>query len=169
MHRPIIMIALAMSCTSALSAESRPPLPAGMAACAEIPDAVQRATCYDKEVARLRGQGSSPSASPSPARPAGSAPAATADFGSEALASRSHPADQPATLEARISALQELQQGVYVITLDNGQVWRQPERRAAFELKIGDKVTISKATMGAYRLWLDSRGSKQWVRVVRVR
>jgi hypothetical protein len=169
MNRPIFAIALALSCTAALSADDRSQLPSGMAACAEITDVAQRAACYDRQVAIIRGKENARDSAKAPESPkVATPPPAPADFGAESLASKSATSGPEPTLEARIARLQELQPGVYTITLDNGQVWRQPERREAFELKTGDAVRIRKATMGAYRLWLETRGAKQWVRVVRV-
>jgi hypothetical protein len=169
MNKSLASLVLALGCASALAAEGPARLPANVEACAEVKDAAQRAACYDREVAITRGAARTPAASTPPARAAVAPPAASADFGSESLVRKPQPADQAPVLEARIAELTEQLPGTYIITLDNGQVWRQPEARAAFVLKPGDEVRIKKGAMGSYRMWLESQGSKRWVRVLRVR
>jgi 23S rRNA pseudouridine2605 synthase len=58
---------------------------------------------------------------------------------------------------------------VYLVTLDNGQVWRHEDGGMAPYLVPGDAVTISRGAMGSYRLTRDAGKSKDWVRVTRVR
>jgi tRNA-dihydrouridine synthase len=42
-----------------------------------------------------------------------------------------------------------------VVTLDNGQVWRQAETRASFEAHAGDAVTVSSGAIGSFWLATD--------------
>ena len=77
--------------------------------------------------------------------------------------------DPDGTLAARITAVRQTTPEVYVFTLDNGQVWRQDEARYGFDPQVDDEVTVRKGSLGSYRLNLDKDGTKNWVRVTRVR
>ena len=83
--------------------------------------------------------------------PAGAAAAATA----AATATAGSPAVQvkpPNEFTAHIASISRNAAGRAVVTLDNGQVWRQSETRASFEASAGDAVTISSGVLGSY--WL---------------
>jgi hypothetical protein len=178
MNRSLFSIAVALACVPTWPAEGTSQLPANVAACANIPDTMQRASCYDREVAALSKAPvpaiptRPPSASPSGVAPPAPAPApAPAEFGVDSLERKARATSEPAsvTLKATVTSLREPRPGVYVITLDNGQVWRQSEPRISFLLKTGDGVSLKRGTLDAYRLWRDADGAKNWVRVSRVR
>lgn len=136
--------------------------------CAAISDATARLACFDAAAARSRAAVAAPaSASTSQSPPAASSASA---LGEEQLRSRrtDRDADEPA-LKARISEARRGNGGVYLLTLDNGHVWRHEQGSMAPYLKVGEAVTISPASLGSYRLTLDSGSSKNWVRVTRVR
>jgi hypothetical protein len=59
--------------------------------------------------------------------------------------------------------------GANVLTLDNGQVWRQEEIESYFPLKDGDVVRIERGMLGSYHLTLVQEGWKKRTRVSRVR
>jgi hypothetical protein len=77
--------------------------------------------------------------------------------------------EEPKVLHARITDARRGSGGVYLLTLDNGHVWRHEQGSMAAYLKVGEAVTIRPASLGSYRLTLDSGNSKNWVRVTRVR
>jgi hypothetical protein len=79
--------------------------------------------------------------------------------------SKETPADTGMT--ARIEGLKRTPYGLAVITLDNGQVWRQTEVEDSFPLDVGDTVRIEKAAMGSYRLTPVREGWKRSTRVTR--
>lgn len=76
------------------------------------------------------------------------------------------PAPQPKlkNLTAQITRVTQNSQGRWVITLNNGQVWRQSETRE-FQASPGLAVKISSGAMGSY--WLETN-SHNWTRVERV-
>jgi hypothetical protein len=101
--------------------------------CAANADAAARLACYDAAFAE--------------------APAtSTAEFGdNEHLQKQRAPkVDLPKSLELRVKSAQPLLQGLYRLTLENGQIWetRQAERSLAF--KASDIVTISRLPLGSY-------------------
>ena len=46
----------------------------------------------------------------------------------------------------------EWRNGVFVVTLDNGQVWLQSERDSRVQLAPKDAVTLRRATLGSWLL-----------------
>ena len=183
MNKPLLTLALTLSCTAAGAASPPATLPASVAACLRVTDAGQRLACYDQTVAALLPAApvappvaapkaatavaaAAPVAAPIAAPPAAPAPT----FGQEQLSSKQRPPADPAdqTLHATVTALRTPVPDNYRISLDNDQVWQQQESRPGFSLKIGDTITLGKGAMGSYRLWRDADGPKAWVRVSRI-
>jgi hypothetical protein len=73
-----------------------------------------------------------------------------------------------AGMTARIDSLRKNASDLYVVTLDNGQVWRQLEAEVDFQLGVGDTVRIDRGAMGSYRLKPVREGWKRWIRVSRM-
>jgi Neuraminidase (sialidase) len=92
-------------------------------------------------------------------------------LGEEQLKARNQAqvAPEQASLQGRITDARRGAQGTYLLTLDNGQVWRHEQGSMADYLRPGETVTITRASMGSYRLTLDSGSKKNWVRVTRLR
>jgi len=72
-------------------------------------------------------------------------------------------------MTARIDSIRTTLTGLYVVTLDNGQVWRQQESEVDFPLEAGETVRIDKGAMGSYRLHPVREGWKRWIRVTRTK
>jgi hypothetical protein len=70
-------------------------------------------------------------------------------------------------MTARIDSLRVAATGLAVLTLDNGQIWRQLETEDEFPLQAGDTVRIDRAAMGSYRLKPVREGWKRSMRVTR--
>lgn len=157
----------------------------GIAACSAITDPAARLACFDAESARLdSNSGAKVEAPAAPVRPAPEAPAsrstpapptaatstpAVPTLGEEQLRRNDSSPQNQETLKAKISETRRGSGGVYFVTLDNGQVWRHEEGSMAEFLRPGSAVTISRASMGSYRLTLDAGSARNWVRVTRVR
>jgi hypothetical protein len=103
--------------------------------CAANTDATARLACYDAAYAVVP-------------------PTPTAQFGdNEHLQKlRTPTVETPKSLELTVKSAQPLLQGLFRLTLDNGQVWetRQAERSLAF--KPSDIVTISRLPLGGYQI-----------------
>jgi hypothetical protein len=68
------------------------------------------------------------------------------------------------SLTAQIASVSHNAEGRWVLTLDNGQVWRQTETRS-FEASPGAAVRISSGAMGSF--WIET-SKHNWTRVERV-
>ena len=116
-----------------------------------------------------------------PAAPVSAAPQAPAvaseraraeQFGQEELPQAARPAkhQEEESLSSRITALNAVGANKYLISLENGQVWRQKESdHVATFYHVGDDVRIEKGMLGSYRLWTVSTGQKNWIAVLRMR
>jgi hypothetical protein len=186
MRRSLASLVFATGAASLGAAQAPAPQ---IVACTELADASARLACFDREVApfarerREAPAATSPAAlppvsppvvaeAPAPRAPAPQqAPPPESAFGQEQLKPedrQSTPAEA-ATLHARITAHRRGGQGTYLVTLDNGQVWRHEEGSRVDYLKVGAAVTISRAALGSYRMTLDDGNARNWVRVTRVR
>lgn len=180
---------LMVAAAPALLAAEAPSARDALLACSGVREGVARLDCYDQAAAAQRAAGNAPApraqaapaapptaAVPGPAVPAPTAPVPAAaavpssTFGEEQLRreARSATAEQQ-ELHARIASTRKGGSGTYLVTLDNGQVWRHEEGSMAEYLREGEAVTIRPGTLGSYRLSLDSGKAKNWVRVTRVR
>lgn len=182
MNKPVFCLALAMAATSGIAAES-PPVLGRLVDCAALKGSRERLACFDQEIAPLakaRTTGAMPPvattapvvrnpAPPAPA-PAATAPPASA-FGREQLAPKLQPVvpEDEQSLHARITDLRSASASSFLVTLDNGQVWRHENAALGEYLRKGEAVTISKGALGTYRLTRDAGASKNWIRVARVR
>jgi hypothetical protein len=159
-------------------------LPPALIACAiEKKDKV-RLECFDREVAR--SVQASAGVAPAPSSPAQAVPAAPVvaatqpaappvtteadEFGLSGELARKRREERkekpaPTELRAAVSKVSTKPYGEYVIELDNGQVWEQPEKKSSFSIKAGDTVRITPGAMGSYFLLSDSGGSTKVRRV----
>lgn len=65
------------------------------------------------------------------------------------------PPNKPEAVPERFTAVVskiEWRNGVFVATLDNGQVWMQSERDSRVQIAAQDTVTIRRASLGSYLL-----------------
>lgn len=172
---------------------AQPTVEAGLR-CAQIKDSLERLVCYDQA---FGGAASVPQSLPAPApapatpapapvaqaapaapaavaaAPAAPAPAAAADsFGSDQVrrTEKQRQADAgPTSLSAQVASLREYRQRMWLITLDNGQVWQQMDIDSLFQVGVGDTIQIEKGKLGGYRMARTSNGRSGWVRVNRVK
>lgn len=130
-------------------------------ACASISDGNKRLACYDSALAAVDAEAAAKLAEQRRAAEIAAAKAAEeakvrkeqerlAAFGAASGAK----ADGEEEVKEVSAAVAELRDGVtgYVVTLDNGQVWRQTEARTLPPVRVGDTVTIRKGLMGGYRM-----------------
>lgn len=140
-----------------------------VSACVDLTTPEERLACFE---AQVEAAGDAPAeaapaaTAPAPSAPAAAAPAAT---GAPAAASRDRDEDNdapPADIIAKVAELRETVPNSSLITLDNGQVWRQtvPEYYA---LRPGSDVRIYYSRWNAYRL--TSPALRGFIQVERVR
>lgn len=140
---------------------------ASLRACRSEADDAKRLACYDREVDRLGTQAASPGAAPA-------APALTPEerFGRTGAMNREE-ADrkkeeprQLSELNATVTEIWTRADGLMVLTLDNGQIWKQVRPDSLFRLKVNEKVKIQPAALGSFLL---SGPTKRSTRVSRVK
>jgi hypothetical protein len=115
-------------------------------ACTLLGDDATRLSCYDAAL----GVAKAPTAQQSGVDKTD----ARAKFGDNG---RLHPdpkADLPKSLTAQVQQVMSLPNGLYRITLDNGQVWRTTQADWALTFKADDTVTISRKVLGGYEISL---------------
>ena len=103
--------------------------------CTAIVDDADRLACYD----RMFG---------SPHAPANGA----SNSGSVTDDRRSSGAKKVFNFSAAVTTVDRRRDGLFVITLDNDQVWAQTELNSRADVRIGDVVTIRKGALGSYML-----------------
>ncbi|MFY8275290.1 hypothetical protein AAEU32_14290 [Pseudoalteromonas sp. SSDWG2] len=146
-------------------------------ACSMIENDFRRLLCYDNVVAgepidaqrqKSKGEGKGKNKEKNlPEQAAPRASAATAaehkadDFGLEHKQIEENSADE---LVAKVTKVKEAPYGELIITLDNGQVWRQ-QGAESFILKSGDTVVISRAMFNSFLL--KKQGLNKSIRVKR--
>ncbi|WP_417344816.1 hypothetical protein [Ferrimonas sp.] len=149
------------------------------AACHAIQDQIQRLACYDKAAESVVNCASlndkldrlvcfdklgKPAHAGIPAKPAAPQAAAPADADERFGLSDKRP-EEPEAIKASINKLKKDPYGKFIVTLDNGQVWKQIDSKR-FRLKQDKPVTIEKASLGSFML--TQEGSSKSARVKRV-
>ena len=155
--------------------------------CRDLTDDEVRLICYDAAVDRSKkgaystpapASGNTPAAPP--AKPAGASDAAAATAAAAGLsqqdlfgktANEVERTVEEATgderidsLSATITKLREYTYDKMLITLDNGQVWKQIDT-SNLRLRVGDTIDIERASLGSFLL--RKKGSKRSMRVSR--
>lgn len=138
-----VAAAMGMLMAEAASAQSDPTVDVDVADCVTIESPAERFRCYESRVdAALREQGGEQALPPAPAETFGLRPPPPAD-------EKERDAEE---LLGTIAALRQTVPNSYLITLENGQVWRQmrPQR---YPLQIGHEVRIYPTRWGnSYRM-----------------
>ena len=151
--------------------------------CVKLKSPGERLDCYERQVSAAEAKKAAAAAAPAPAAappaprpavppPTAAAAAAVAPAAVATANAETHPTSpagtsgQPGEVVATIKELRETVPNAWLITLDNGQVWRQsvPE---TYLLQAGMRVTLRPSKWGAaYRLSADElRGYIQVQRV----
>lgn len=141
--------------------------------CVELAIPDKRLACFDAQVERHRRTvDARPAAEPASPMPA--APVAATELrpvaAPAAVARRDEPRDNEAAeapITAKVTALRETVPNSYVITLDNGQVWRQVQP-LRFQLRVGNEVQVYAPPWGdTFRLRVE--GQRGFIQVAQVR
>jgi len=143
---------------------------ASLRVCRGEQDDAKRLACYDREIDCM----SRPPVSGDAVPAAPPAPAATPEerFGRTGAMNRDEADRQEqesrelAELNATVVEIWTRADGLMVLTLDNGQIWKQIRPDSLFRLKAGEKVKVQPAALGSFLL---SGPSKRSTRVSRVK
>jgi hypothetical protein len=129
-----------------------------------LDDDAARLACYDghnppdKSVARTPRTPPPPAAQAPPASPAPAQAApreAAADNFGKKPPEKATPTE-PTDMVAKVDSVSEKLTGELLLKLDNGQSWIQAQRKVGVHIKAGERVTISRGTLGGYLLSSDS-------------
>ena len=173
----VAAVIVALAATQAAQAQRSDSVNVDVGECVDLAAPEDRFTCYERRVEAARG-GARPAAPPGAATAPVTAEQSAEIGGNRADAEkpRQRPTRAPARSETEeereqiIATVTELQPTVpnsYIITLDNGQVWRQTQSKR-YPLHPGFEVRIYPSPWGnTYRLTLENRGS--FIQVERVR
>jgi hypothetical protein len=138
---------LALALWSAVTAHGAEPLPAHIEACVSLRKDSERLACYDKAVAIiLAGKESAPP------------PSAENMFGVNGEVAGAAPGHREVKREelkqisGLVTSLRHVDDGMIVLELDNGQVWRQQDSGVVLMVHTGDHVTIVRASLGTFRI-----------------
>lgn len=140
-----------------------------LAACANTVSLIARAGCYDKLAKAILAD--APSSSSAPAnRIAATTTPDPASFGRSDAEKRkqlqsSLGVREAAEISAGIAGVRRTPHGKLLVTLDNGQVWRQLDS-AKLPLGEGESVRIERAGLGSYLL--QKQAGSRTIRVRRV-
>jgi hypothetical protein len=146
-----------------LAQEDSGPVTVEVSECLELESPEERLACFESRVDTALEEGS---AAP-PAESSVTTDPRDADDGpGEKSEDAGRPGNRP-EIVSTIAGLRETVPNSYIITLDNGQVWRQM-RPKTYPLRIGHAVRIYPTNWGeAYRLTVEGVGS--FIQVERVR
>lgn len=145
-----------------------------VAECRAIDVDADRLACFDERTAPALVAATHDEASraPAPGTPQSAATKAADAFGASDLrATRKDRDKEPNELRANMTTFAFTRSGRYVMTLDNGQIWRQI-RGDSDRLNMMDEdatdvpIIIKKGLLGSHRLRLES--SKRTIRVERI-
>jgi len=131
-------------------------LPAPLEPCVSMKRDAERLACYDRAVAAIRSASGS-------AIPAGAAPTAEDLFGANAAVATHAPADSDTRrdelkqIRGAVTSARRTDDGMIVLTLDNGQIWQQQDGNNTLFIESGDTVTVVRASLGTFRI-TDKRG-----------
>jgi hypothetical protein len=153
-----VIVAGAAAIQSAAAQEAGETVSVDVSECVKLTTPEERLACFESRVQSVRGSPTVPVAAP----PASTTAPAGSDAGKDGV----DEAVQPADIRATVAGLRETVPNSYLITLDNGQVWRQTVPKM-YPLRQGDRVRIYYSRWRTYRLTSDQL--KSFIQVERVR
>jgi hypothetical protein len=136
-----------IACGLGLAATAAEPLPAHLQPCVSLQRDAERLACYDRAIANmLRGDEAIKPVS------------AENMFGANTGISQTESERQQVKREelrqisGTVTSLRHTEDGMIVLELDNGQVWRQLDSDVRLMVATGDTVTIVRASLGSFRV-----------------
>lgn len=125
-------------------------LPQPLKPCVAMRRDSERLACYDRAVAAIEAGAAAPA--PSPEDMFG-ANVDTENSPEESDKKR----DELTQISGSVTSTRHADDGMIVVTLDNGQVWRQQDGNGTLTIESGDTVTVVRASLGTFRI-TDKRG-----------
>ena len=124
------------------------PLPEQLKTCVSLQRDAERLACYDRAVGLIQS-GNTASPAPSPENMFG----ASSSIQPAQKASGAAEHEELKQISGHVTAMHwTTEDKLIVLTLDNGQVWRQQDLDAHLTIDVGDLVTIARASLGTFRI-----------------
>lgn len=137
------------------------PVSVDVSECVKLTTPEERLACFEAQVDATR-------TAPAAAGPAAASSAAPDDFGLPQRDDEKREGEAPPLeIIAKVAELRETVPNAFLITLDNGQVWRQTQPRYNYSLRPGYDVRIWTSRIRSFRL--ESRQLPGYIQVERVR
>ncbi len=134
--------------------------------CVDLPSPEQRLACFEAQVEAARNAPPAAAATAAAAPAPASSSTAPEDFGLREPEPK-EVRELPPEIHAKVVELRETVPNAFLITLDNGQVWRQTQPKYDYELRPGSDVRIFASRWRSFRL--DSPQQRGHIQVERVR
>jgi len=147
-----VLVAMPMAMMIALVSRAAEPLPAQIETCSSLRRDSERLACYDHAVELLKS-GSTSAPAPSAENMFG----ANGDIAQSANSQSEIKREELKQISGAVTSLHRTEDGMMVVTLDNGQVWRQQDKDAVLTIAPGDAVNVVRAALGTFRI-TDKRG-----------
>jgi hypothetical protein len=129
------------------SVHSAEALPSQLQPCVSLQRDAERLACYDKAVANLlSGNDAAKPVSAENMFGANTAITGSGDRKSEVKR------EELRQISGTVTSLRHTDDGMIVLELDNGQVWRQQDAQVRLMVATGDQVTIMRASLGTFRI-----------------
>ena len=163
--------------------------PADLMKCVGLARDAERLACFDNamvdtspearaateiraaETARINAEDATAAAVAAKKRAEAEEVARRDSFGAEAVTSRADrfapPAGELQEVETGVSEILTNMSGLGVFLLENGQLWRQVDTASRPNVRIGDRVKLTRGPAGGYKL--NFLKQQRWVLVKRVR
>ncbi len=163
--------------------------PAALMHCVAIARDAERLACFDNamvdsspearaaarvraaETARINAEEAAAAAVVARQRAEAEARAKRESFGAEGVASRperfSPPPGELQEVETGLTEMLTNSAGLGVFLLENGQLWKQVDTASLPNIRIGDRLLLTRAPLGGYKL--NFLKQKRWVLVKRVK
>jgi hypothetical protein len=139
-------VTVALAACAWASAYAAEPLPAPLEACAGLPRDSERLACYDRAIADLKsGRTDVPVT-------AENMFGATRDTATGSPDRQGVKREELKQISGIVTSVRHTNDGMILIELDNGQVWRQQDSETRMMVATGDQVTIVRASMGTFRI-----------------
>ena len=136
-------------------------LPEPIRACVSLRKDAERLACYDRAVAHIES-GAATGAELTPENMFGGSTAITPPPGHQNQTER----EELQQITGKVVSVSRTVNGLVELRLDNDQVWRQHDSGTTLTIETGDSVTISRASLGTFRL-TDKRGRSSRFKRVR--
>ncbi|WP_166430477.1 hypothetical protein [Polymorphobacter arshaanensis] len=153
----IVILALGFAFGAALPAHAAG-IDDTLVSCARMANNAKRLACYDAAVATISNDAKAATAQREAEMAVLAAEQAKADeaakkaaFGGERLARGQVPAGTITRVDAKVTEVLTASDGMAVLVLDNGQMWRQTTGVALPPVRNGDVVVITVASMGSFQ------------------